>query len=411
MSNFIIPKVIQQHAEEAAFLWLLRDNAVYAPHFYLRDLVRLDNRVEAHLDGLRVAGDPGWVLVKEAAADGGAGAVFAAAVLALESGKEERITFVIEQGCAKPAKSRGLISALGWLPYSRAKEAIRSLCSSPRAPHKRVGIAAAAVQRQHPEFSLARALRDNDPLLRRRVLQAVGELGATDVQTTLKPYFNHEDKACRFWAAWSGTLVYNDPAALSTLQSIAETGGPYAEAAANLAVRRLDNALANRWRIKLGNSRAAIVAAGALGDPDALPWLIDQMQAPPRARLAGEAFANITGVHLSNDKLDGPKPEDFEPVPNDNPADENVAMDVDDNLSWPGVEKVRLWHQRRQKDFTRGVRHFLGKPLSSDVFQPALREGRQRQRAAAALELSLKKKGTPLWEVRAPAFRQVEWLG
>src|SRR5579859_5365614 len=91
----IIPTIVSQHAEEAAFLWLLRDNAVYAPHYNLRDLIRLDERVEAHLDGLRVAGDPGWELVKEAAAGGGAGAVFAAAVVALEGGKEERVTFVI----------------------------------------------------------------------------------------------------------------------------------------------------------------------------------------------------------------------------------------------------------------------------------------------------------------------------
>src|SRR5258708_4367695 len=82
--------------------------------------------------------------------------------------------------------------------------------------------AAAAVQRQHPEFSLGRVLLDNDPLLRRRVLQAVGEFAATDVLTTLKPFLNNEDAALRFWAAWSGTLVYNDAVALGTLQALAE---------------------------------------------------------------------------------------------------------------------------------------------------------------------------------------------
>jgi uncharacterized protein (TIGR02270 family) len=406
----IIPTIVSQHAEEAAFLWLLRDNAVYAPHYTLKDLIRLDDRVEAHLDGLRVAGDPGWELVKEAAG-GGAGAVFAAAVLALEGGKEERVTFVIEQGCATPAKSRGLVSALGWLPYSRVKDTIRTLCTAPRTPLKRVGIAAAAVLRQHPEFSLSRALIDNDPLLRRRVLQAVGEFGATDVLTTLKPFLNNDDPALRFWAAWAGTLVYNDPFALSTLQAIAEAGKRFAEEAASLAIRRLDIGPANRWRVKLGATRAAVVAAGALGDPDALPWLVEQMKSPPVARLAGEAFATIAGVHLSYDKLDGPKPEGFEPTPSDNPADEDVSPDPDDNLAWPSVEKVQKWLQAHQSGFPRGVRHLLGKPIAPDSLRQVLREGRQRQRAAAALELSLLKRGTPLWEVRAPGFRQREWLG
>lgn len=48
-----IPLIIDQHAEGAAFLWLLRDAAVAAPHYSLKDLAGLDNRVEAHLDGLR----------------------------------------------------------------------------------------------------------------------------------------------------------------------------------------------------------------------------------------------------------------------------------------------------------------------------------------------------------------------
>src|SRR5216684_1183404 len=123
----VIPEIVSQHAEEAAFLWLQRANAVHAPHYLLKDLVRLDDRVEAHLDGLRVNGDAGWELAK--AADG-SGGVFAAAVLAVESGKEDRVGFVLEKGVATPAASRGLVSGLGWLPYQRAKEVIQKLSVS-----------------------------------------------------------------------------------------------------------------------------------------------------------------------------------------------------------------------------------------------------------------------------------------
>src|SRR5712692_9896989 len=102
----IIEKVVSQHAEEAAFLWILRDAAVRAPHYLLWELAKLDDRVEAHLDGLRIAGDAGWDLCKKAAADGGAGEVFAAAILALETAKADRIDFVVEHGCSMPAKAR-----------------------------------------------------------------------------------------------------------------------------------------------------------------------------------------------------------------------------------------------------------------------------------------------------------------
>jgi hypothetical protein len=46
-------EVVAQHAEEAAFLGTLRQRAVSEPHYALKDLMVLDQRVEAHLDGLR----------------------------------------------------------------------------------------------------------------------------------------------------------------------------------------------------------------------------------------------------------------------------------------------------------------------------------------------------------------------
>src|SRR5437016_12004830 len=114
----IIPEIVQQHAEEAAFLWLLRDAAVSAPHYLLADLVRLEDRVEAHIDGLRVAGEPGWEIAKGQLVEiGEPGEVFAAALLAFESGDAARVQDVLAAGIAKPEAVRAMISALGWLTY------------------------------------------------------------------------------------------------------------------------------------------------------------------------------------------------------------------------------------------------------------------------------------------------------
>jgi len=53
----IIPVVIEQHAEEAAFLWLLHDSAAIEPHYSLPDVAHLDDRTGAHIDGRRFAGN------------------------------------------------------------------------------------------------------------------------------------------------------------------------------------------------------------------------------------------------------------------------------------------------------------------------------------------------------------------
>ena len=47
------------------------------------------------------------------------GIVFAAAVLAFDSGDAGRIRRVLEIGCLTPELQRELISALGWLPFSK----------------------------------------------------------------------------------------------------------------------------------------------------------------------------------------------------------------------------------------------------------------------------------------------------
>ena len=74
----ILTHIIEQHAEEASFLWILRDNAVRAPHYDLEDLAELDGRIEAHLDGLRIAGEEGWNAAKEQLRWKEAGEIFAA---------------------------------------------------------------------------------------------------------------------------------------------------------------------------------------------------------------------------------------------------------------------------------------------------------------------------------------------
>ena len=65
----VLPEILRQHAEQAAFLWTVYDRALLFPEENpeldeLR-LSRLLERLEAHLDGLRVAGAEGVRIAEE----------------------------------------------------------------------------------------------------------------------------------------------------------------------------------------------------------------------------------------------------------------------------------------------------------------------------------------------------------
>src|SRR6202007_1848090 len=108
--------------------------------------------------------------------------------------------------------------------------------------------------------------------------------------------------------AWSVTLLSPNLDSLGVLRTIAESLGPFSGKALQTAIRRMDLAAAKAWQTwfskRKEGMRMAIAAAGAIGDPEHVPWLIEQMKVPALARIGGEAFAMITGIDLAYDDLE-----------------------------------------------------------------------------------------------------------
>jgi uncharacterized protein (TIGR02270 family) len=408
-----IAPVVEQHAEEAAFLWLTRANAVHAPHYSLADVAKVDGRLEAHLDGLRVAGAAGWELALQQLSRPEAGEFFAAAVLAVESRERAKLELVFDR-ITESEPARGAVSALGWVSWAAAEPVVRWLLDAADPARRRMGIAACAITRRNPGDYLANAMRDHDAGVRARALRAAGELGRRDLIENLRAGFIDEDGRCRLAAAWSATLL-GDPEATTTLRRAAEVGGAGSGAARRLLLRALDradaHALLKAWAQDPALQRRLIQACGDVGDPVYVPWLIERMAVPPLARVAGEAFSAIVGADLAFDDLDRPPPPGHESGPTDDPTDEDVSLDRDDGLPWPDPERVALWWRERQRGFPAGTRLLLGRKVEPEGLLSVLKTGRQRQRAAAALELALVHPGTVLFETRARGSSQRRQLG
>ena len=408
ISSLVNDDVVAQHAEEAAFLWTLRNRAVGEPHYTLQQLDALDERVEAHLQGLVVATDAGWSQCQSRLSLDEPGAVFAAGILAFRDGDRARMLEVLRAGCATPVALPGLVSSLAWLEREQVHPWIQRLLEAAAPIHRTVGIAASALHRVDPGAVLAKSLDDPDPGLRARALRAVGELKRDDLLGLVRRHLEDEEDSCRFWAAWSLTL-HGEREGLANLVKAIDTP-THGVRAMQLALRAMTLDESRNWiSASTANARLAVMATGVVGDPAAIPWLIKKMEDPSTARLAGEAFSNITGVDIDYNDLDMDRVDDLDEV-EDGAEDTGLSLGYESNLPTPSPDLVAEWWRRNHASFAAKTRYLCGKPVSVESAYHALLAGTQRQRAGAALELSILEPGTTLFEVRGRATRQMEQL-
>jgi uncharacterized protein (TIGR02270 family) len=395
-------------------LWFYRDQAVSSSAYTLDDLVELDERLEAHLDGLGLAGDGGLDICKHEFSWDDPGEVFTEAVTVIKHGREARIGELLEHVATTPELSRGLISALGWVGWQSAVPHLRQLLSSDNPLFRYIGIAGAAIHRTDLGSLLEKVLRDEAPVVQARALRAAGELGRVDLLQLCRQGLGSEDEHCRFWAAWSTSLL-GDDSALSMLQEIVESHAPHAEQAADIVVRRMAPKDAIPWLEKLAetpeNQRLAIKLAAVVGDTALVPWLIQAIKNLSLARLAGEACSIITGLDIVTQGMEGNPPEGLQSGPTDEPEDEDVGVDPDEDLPWPDVMKVTEWWLAEQRRCKMGSRCILGKPISTELLLDTLKFGTQPLRASAAMEAALLKPDRLLFNVKAPGSVQLMRLG
>ncbi|MEM1413032.1 MAG: TIGR02270 family protein, partial [Pseudomonadota bacterium] len=327
------------------------------------------------------------------------------------------------------AATRGVISAFGWAPRKNLQGVVKQLLATRSAFGRQVGIGACAVHRVNPGPPLVQALSSHHAGEKARAAKAAGELGLADLREPLEQSLGDEDPEVRFWSTWSACLL-GSAAARPGLEGFANTEGPRQRQALELLMRLLPADAGKTWlRTHFAgqeNLRFALIGAGLHGDPFYLEPLIKQFSREEVARVAGEAFEMITGLNLFQrsfeildpveitapveaEDLEGLDEEALDALDEDDDNEEE-ALEEDIGLVRPDPAKVQPWFMEHRADFPSGERFLCGHPISLDHCEQVLRDGRQRQRRAAALEVALAKPGTALFEVRAPGLRQATAL-
>lgn len=469
-------RIIDRHAEDAAFYWARRMEGARASQHDLRSLGRFELLLQANLEGLRVAqhessrfdarghllqpGSAGWeASFSRAQRWKTADETFVAATLALDdpgaakqvsgntvaaSGSllamlEENVCdqFEGDAGSGVPPMAQGLASAAAWLPWDVVSTPVLAWSRSPEPVLRRCALSALALHRLPAEDALAQWLHDPHPLVRARALQAVGELGRTDLTSELVAALDaHADVdlwGCRTAAAESlcllgqplGAEVNVELARTLARQDAASVLPAWIQLAQDGSVQALiESELQHRehWRTALAAMRYS-------GDVRWLDTLIQIMEhqsgAEPvlrffsepvsnLARHAADVFAHITGARIG-DQLWRAAPE---PQPESESEAEDAApdpripaarkQDLDDGLLWPNVDAVKRWWSSRRSGFSQGGAHHgryvAGLPLQAGGATKVLVDpaATQLQRHHAALYLRCAGHTARLFDVRAP---------
>lgn len=398
---------LETFAEDAAFLWLLREIALKQPHYFPEDLCELEHRIDDHLKGLLLQPEPAWRVAKSQLELQEPGEVFVATFVAFKSLEANRIQHVLDRSLDTPTLVRAFVSALLWLPSDISEPWVERFLLSKDLRHKTIAIQIKRLQREDPGDYLIGLLRRDDCIeqesLHAECLRLIGECKLHSLVPALNVAMNSDLPEVAFWSLWSAVLLGNK-ALLAELYTYIETSSSFQEPALQLYFRCADQqALKQKIRTLASNPdtvRLAIKAAGIYGDPEAVPWLISCMDNPKLARLAGETFSLITGIDLEVHKLDFELP-DIHPEAEEN---EDLTFDEDENLPWPDLNKLKALWQKHRKQYGVGVRLFLGKPPSVSDLKPTLSSGRQRHRISAGYELALIQNLSPMQNIKSRAL-------
>lgn len=388
----ILVDILEEHLEEAEFLWQQREAALVSRDYDLADLAELEERFLAHLDGLGVGGKEAWKLLLPKLAEGEEGETLAAALVAFESGDRERIDAVLDAfSAAEGDLPPGLVEALRHTAFPGANPFLESQLESGSAA-ARAAAAEALGFRRAPvaPARITALLGDDDPRVvaaavrtagRLRLDRLVGPVGEAHESTADPSVRQH---------AWEAGILLGSGRCLSGCRRAVSERAERADRAVTLlglAGRPEDRSLLESALGEPALARAAVLALGLLGDPAAVEPLIRCAADPELARLAGEALSRITGVNLPEAGLAAEPGEPAEPRPESD--EEEFVEDPDEGLPEPDAEKLRAWWSENEARFDAGARWRLGRPHGAEVLIEILGQGSLPDRRFAAFELAL----------------------
>ena len=312
----VAAEAVRQHAELAAFLWAQRDSWSAEDPPDVKVIAEIDQRLEANLDGLRIAGVSTWPFLKAQHEDfPEKGELFAFAWMALELADGEKVAQAVEFGRLTADDAKGLIGALTWHKPAVIGPFVRQWIGDQDVFSRFLAISSCIAHNVDPGTTLARLVKDDDPRARAAALRLAGQLQRFDLGRDIQSALDHRDERVRLWASWALVEMGSGDLARQELRKIASAGGPDATVAMRVLVKAGPAKEVRAWMGGLmktpQTAPLAVRGIGMLGDHSALPWLIGQMREPHVAVAARAAFLELCPEAREETKLFTVDPEEL----------------------------------------------------------------------------------------------------
>lgn len=323
-----IAAIVDQHAGDAAFLWLRRRREIDGPIMGEMDIGRIDQRLDANLEGLMASGKAGWEAAQAHFADyAEPGELFVLGVLALRWGEADAVASVIDAAAALGEVGVSSLSgAIARTPRESLRPFVAEWLDARDARLCGLGLAAFWHHRADPGVRLGDLLSDPDPAVSRRAFRLAGGLKRHDLLPQVAARLDAGTSSERLTVCHTACLLGEARLAHPVLDRIVLSEAGVAAAAMELRLLTTQLDAGRNWlrqRLKQPALRATATAAiGLFGDRSVMPWLINKMREPALVYAAGLALRDLFDVDFNDTDLFTVEPvglgKEFEPI-TDNP--------------------------------------------------------------------------------------------
>ncbi len=347
MSDLPRPKVIldilQEHFEELDFLWEQRERVVFAPDWTLSRLAELEERAEAHLDGLRIGLGHSVDIARPFLAGKEQSAATAAAFVFLAMERPELDDDVLSAFARAGDARDGIRIALRHSPIERLRPGLTSLATAGDDPVRVAALDVLAFHRAPAPGGFLKLFAAPDPVMRASVYASAGRLGGPWSADVLQEALKSADGGVRRSALYASARLGLPGLAAACRSAIARSSQPLPDVLEFLGVvaESEDIEFLKSVQAVRAHAPGALGGLGAAGDIAAVPAMLAALRDPGLVLPAGAAFVRITGATGIEASAPLPPPAGLT----------EEELDLHENIVPVDPERAELWWQTKKSRF------------------------------------------------------------